>query len=546
MARPTLATVFTAQDFMSPQIKKMQDSVNKFSNEIEGMNRKNGDSFSKLKTLIISGIAGYGVKSAFEYIIKAASQTEKFQTVLQTTFTNSTEALANGMSTVEYATKRATESMAMIQDFASRTPYQVNELTGSFVKLANRGMVPTMEKMEAFGDIAASQGKSFDQFTEAVLDAVTGEFERMKEFGIKASKEKGKVIFAFKGMNVAIRNTPEEIEKVILAFGKMEGVTGSMNNVSKTFSGMSSTLKDNIDLIAVKIGTSFLPHLNKIITELLKITDSISTWMTENDKLISQGIDKFFETLSDAISILKTGLDTGLIPALITMKLTFEAGKLAVAAHATAITAYSVLQTVLDIGLVATTKLIIAQNAAWMASPIGMVVLAMGALISAVILVWSNFEILDKWISSVFNWLWDLDEVLQVVIVTLGILGMVAFASFAPITATVMAVIFAIYALIKAYKWAKSQLSGEPLIEDQNVPELPGMSPIERNNLQSANSGLLSKTINRNNNSNVVVDFKNLPQFANVTQKGMAPNISVNTGKFVNPFAPVGFNPLGY
>jgi hypothetical protein len=40
MAKPTLATVFTAQDFMSPQIKKMQDSVSRMSDKIQEVNKK--------------------------------------------------------------------------------------------------------------------------------------------------------------------------------------------------------------------------------------------------------------------------------------------------------------------------------------------------------------------------------------------------------------------------------------------------------------------------------------------------------------------------
>ena len=36
---------------------------------------------------------------------------------------------------------------------------------------------------------ASAMGKIVEQFVEAVADASTGEFERLKEFGIKASSE---------------------------------------------------------------------------------------------------------------------------------------------------------------------------------------------------------------------------------------------------------------------------------------------------------------------------------------------------------------------
>jgi len=518
--------------------------------------------------------------------------------------------------------------MKIINQFASKTPYQVNELTESFVKLANRGLNPTMDDMMSIGDIAASQGKPFLQFTEALLDSMIGQNARMVEFGLILHKNKGKVNIEWKGITKTVKNTPEEIKKAILELGKIEGVTGSMNNVSKTFIGMSSTLKDNIDLLAVKIGTSFLPHLNKIIIELLKITDSISTWMTINDKLVSQGIDKFFETLSDAINILKVGIDTGIIPAIIGMKLAFEIAKLSVIAYETAIVAYNVIQSILNVGLIATTKLIIAQNAAWLANPIGLVIVSIAALASGFYLLYKNIEIVDGWLASLWNWFTKLNVVLKIVIGYLTLTGIAMLIAFAPVTATIAGILIALYALVKAYQYVKSKISGEPIETEIKPPEMPsitmpkleplnvpsinmpkleplnvpsinmpkleplnvpsinmpkmqnenieklnntlnnskipnsieltpssefyrnqenkGLKPLYNNQLQSANSGILIQTINRNNNSNVVVDFKNLPQFANVTQKGMAPNISVNTGKFANPFAPAGFNPIGY
>jgi hypothetical protein len=289
------------------------------------------------------------------------------------------------------------------------------------------------------------------------------------------------------------------------------------------------------------------------------LNNKMADYIASNKEFIVLGMTKAVELLFKAFDLLKIGLDTGLIPVIITMKLAFEAAKLAIVAQTAVTTAYTVIQSILDVGLIATTKLIIAQNAAWLANPIGMVIVAMGALISAIILIYSNLETLDKWISNIYNWFTDLDEILQVIIATLGILGIVLLVTFAPVTATIAGILIALYALVKAYQYVKSKISGEPIETEIKPPEmpsidpsgmmkdsLPGMQPVDRKNLQSANSGLLSQTINRNNNSNVVVDFKNLPQFANVTQKGMAPNISVNTGKFVNPFAPVGFTPMGF
>ena len=83
----------------------------------------------------------------------------------------------------------ANREFAKIQNFAAKTPFSVRELTDSFVRLVNQGFKPTTKQMTAMGDIAATMGKDFIQLTEAIIDAQTGEFKRLKEFGIHASKQ---------------------------------------------------------------------------------------------------------------------------------------------------------------------------------------------------------------------------------------------------------------------------------------------------------------------------------------------------------------------
>jgi hypothetical protein len=212
-------------------------------------------------------------------------------------------------------------------------------------------------------------------------------------------------------------------------------------------------------------------------------------------------------------------------------------------------TAYTVIQSILSVGLIATTKLIIAQNAAWLASPIGLVIVSVAALASVFYLLYKNIETIDGWILTLYTKFTEMNIVLKILIGYLALTGIVALVAFAPITATVVGIMIAIYALVKAYQYLKNKISGEPIeteIEEPELPTLPGMQrpePIpgmevlDRKNMQTANSGMLmNQTINRNNNSNLTVDFRNLPQNANITQKGQAPNININRGMNIDPF----------
>ncbi|WP_428657612.1 hypothetical protein [Runella sp.] len=177
-------------------------------------------------------------------IFETAGKFERYEAVLK-----------NALGTQEAATK----VMDNIKQLAASTPFTVDELTESYVKYVNRGLQPTMAEMTKMGDIAASQGKSFDQLTEAILDATTGEFERLKEFGIQASKNGEEVELSFKGVQKTIANTPEAIKETLLSFGELEGVMGGMVAISGTLEGKASNLGDNFDALKIILGDVLKP-----------------------------------------------------------------------------------------------------------------------------------------------------------------------------------------------------------------------------------------------------------------------------------------------
>jgi hypothetical protein len=169
----------------------------------------------------------------------------------------------------------AQSAMDQIVNFASTTPFQVNELTDAFVKLANRGFIPTMEQMRQLGDLASSVGKSFDQLTEAILDAQSGEFERLKEFGIKASQQGDVVQFTFKGITTEVEKSDKAIQAYLLGLGDLEGVAGSMEAISKTTGGVISNLEDNITQLFKNIGDSSSGFINWFVKDLNNVVSSL-------------------------------------------------------------------------------------------------------------------------------------------------------------------------------------------------------------------------------------------------------------------------------
>ena len=119
----------------------------------------------------------------------------------------------------------------------------------------NTCLNPSEAALMSYGNTAAAMGGDLIQMIEAVADATTGEFERLKAFGIKASQENGKVSLVFKGQTTTIKNNAKEIEKYLLRLGNVD-FAGASTNRMKTLDGSISNLEDTIDSLFLKVSQS--------------------------------------------------------------------------------------------------------------------------------------------------------------------------------------------------------------------------------------------------------------------------------------------------
>ncbi|MBD2702632.1 hypothetical protein IC229_18440 [Spirosoma sp. BT702] len=214
--------------------------------------RFSGQAISLRGELLKMAAQAFTVDKVLEFgnaILTTSGKFEKYNAILKNGLGSQAGARAN---------------LNMLTNFAAETPNQLDELTGSFIKFVNRGLIPSKAQLTNFGDLAASQGKGFDQLTEAILDAQTGEFERLKEFGIRASKSGDQVRLAFKGMNQTVDITTEGVTKAIEKFGQMSGVAGSMSAVAQTQEGMVSNLSDSYDRLLVVLGNAGVASAFKV------------------------------------------------------------------------------------------------------------------------------------------------------------------------------------------------------------------------------------------------------------------------------------------
>ncbi len=133
-----------------------------------------------------------------------------------------------------------------LEKFAARTPYALEQSVKAFTKLVNYGLTPSEKAMESYGNTASAMGKDLMQMIEAVSDATTGEFERLKEFGIKAKNQGDTIRFTFQGTTKTIKNSAAEIESYLIGIGS-NNFAGAMANQMATLDGAVSNLGDTWD-----------------------------------------------------------------------------------------------------------------------------------------------------------------------------------------------------------------------------------------------------------------------------------------------------------
>lgn len=253
---------------LNTRLAEVRRRMSELRNAGKNMNDEFGNSVSwmskltlAVKAFIAVKVVGW-LKSAHDQAYETRKEFAKYEAVLRNTFQSQ---------------KKANEAMKMLQQLAADTPSSLQEWTEAYIKLINRGIKPTRQELINMGDLAASQGKSIDQLIEAVLDAMTGENERLKEFGIKASKNGEITKFTFRGITTEVRNTEDSIKDYLLSLGKIEGITGSMAVQMEELEGIQSNLGDSMDAFFNKVGKKLEPFWKS----MLKWANNFFTTMGE-------------------------------------------------------------------------------------------------------------------------------------------------------------------------------------------------------------------------------------------------------------------------
>lgn len=324
-----LASLRIAVD--SREVRTARDDLLSLSGGAEKANKSVvslGSGFNAIKGVIAT--LGLGVIAAD--IARANAEFQRLQAALT---------VATGSA------GQASVAFNEIRKFAATTPYELNQSVEAFLRLKNLGLDPSIQSMRSYGNTASAMGKDLMQMVEAVADATTGEFERLKEFGIKASKAGDEVAFTFQGVTTTVKNNADAIQQYLLAIGNTQ-FAGGMEMQMQTLGGQFSNLKDNLDALYIAIGQA---GANNALTQLMTSLSAAIVWATENIDLLTQ-----------------------VIGTAVTAFISYQATTIAIGVAISAYTAYTA----------AATAGTVAFTAALVANPAGAVAVAVAALAGAI------------------------------------------------------------------------------------------------------------------------------------------------------------------
>jgi hypothetical protein len=185
------------------------------------------------------------------------------------------ERLNGSLKTITGSSAQAEKEMKWLREFAGETPFQLSQVVTAFTKLKALGLEPSRAALESYGNTSAAMGKDLNQMIEAVADAATGEFERLKEFGIKAKSQGDQVSFTFQGVTTTVRKNAKEIEGYLVGIGKTK-FAGAMADQMDSLNGQLSNLKDSTQSLMVAMGNTGIVGLLADVAEF--VSKSIQGW----------------------------------------------------------------------------------------------------------------------------------------------------------------------------------------------------------------------------------------------------------------------------
>jgi len=258
-------------DKMSDKLKNIRDNYEKTSKGIKkdsGVINKSFEDAKKQAKLLKASFAGFAVLGLGVFaksIINASAEMETLETKFKVLLGS---------------TENAKARMQELSKFAQTTPFQLTEVAGASRVLQTLGgtALATGDSLRMVGDASAISGESFENLAVHIGRAYSG---------LQANRPIGESMARLTELGLVTGQTRTEIEKLQQA-GKgkdawkvlqteLMKTKGGMKELSSTFGGLSSTLKDQFQTALRQIGsTGFFDNMK---SGLKSLVDTMNSWI---------------------------------------------------------------------------------------------------------------------------------------------------------------------------------------------------------------------------------------------------------------------------
>ncbi|MCK9372575.1 MAG: tape measure protein [Sulfuricurvum sp.] len=191
-------------------------------------------SLGKVAALAATGLGFAGLTASASSFIETSGKFEQY---------------AVSLKVLSGSAQKAEQSLAWVKDFTAKTPYTLDQTMEAFIRLKAYGIDATDGSLKTLGDTAAALGKPLMASVEAMADAMTGENERLKEFGITAKMSGNTIAYNWidssgQAKTQIIENNKQIIKSTLEAIFN-EKYAGMMDEQAKTWVGAVSNLEDS-------------------------------------------------------------------------------------------------------------------------------------------------------------------------------------------------------------------------------------------------------------------------------------------------------------
>lgn len=343
----------------------------------------------------LAALAGFGIAAG-----DAASQAEQAMGAVDSVFGNSADTIHN------FADAAA--------DAVGLSGTQYRELASVFgAQLSNMGtsadeLVGTTDDLIGLGsDLAATFGGSTADAVGALSSLLRGERDPIEQFGVsikQADIEAQKAAMGLDGLTGEAERNADMQATLALLMDQTSAAQGQFAAEADTAAGQQERMNAQWQNAIAELGEQLLP----IMVAAAGALAGLAQWVGENTELVT-GLAIAFGVIASAVIAANIAFKTYAM-----LQGTLKAAQLAYAAATYGSVAATYAQTAATKGQrvamlagAAAQRIVTAAQWAWnaavSANPLGIIIIAIIAIVAAIIWLWNNWDQVSAWISAAWE-----------------------------------------------------------------------------------------------------------------------------------------------